>query len=336
MAVKPFTVQVGTWVNASDLRKVYEWGVRESFMSNSASSHGRQKVLSGLSENSEALFREINALRDSSVSLVEQRENLNHKAKELLEQRNRLNEDFVRMIYEVKTLKLRRDELNRKVKELKASRNVARDAAVTERERLEKLKNRSVAISERLEGSPRRALEEFNRLEWKMQTSTLTPKAEKELIKRLKELEGQVLVAKKAEALRYKILGTKATIGGKRLQAQSFHEQMTKIVEESEVIHKKLINVSASASTAKVEADKAHGAFVEALKGADEAHKGYVMNLVKIRELRQQIAQTGPMAKLRKGQEVREKLEKSGAEKLGQGKRLSLEEFKALMEKGAI
>jgi len=42
------------------------------------------------------------------------------------------------------------------------------------------------------------------------------------------------------------------------------------------------------------------------------------------------------MAKLRKGQEIREKLEKSGAEKLGQGKRLSLEEFKALMEKGAI
>jgi uncharacterized coiled-coil DUF342 family protein len=240
------------------------------------------------------------------------------------------------MISEVKILKSRRDELNRKVRELKSSRNVARDAAVTERERLEKLKTKSVQISERMDGSPRRALEEFNRLEWKMQTTTLTPKGEKELIKRLKELEAQVLVAKKAEALRYKILGTKATIGGKRLQAQSLHEQMTKIVEESEVIHKKLIDVAASASTAKDEADKAHAAFVEALRGADDAHREYVMNLVKIRELRQEIAQSGPLAKLRKGQEVREKLERSGAEKLGQGKRLSLEEFKALMEKGAI
>jgi uncharacterized coiled-coil DUF342 family protein len=289
-----------------------------------------------LSENTEALFREISALREANVRLVDQRESLNQKARELLEQRNKLNEEFKRLIAEVKTLKARRDELNRKVKELKASRNVARDAAVAERERLEKLRNKSVEIAERINGNPRRAVEEFNRLEWKMQTTTLTPKAEKEMIKRLKELEAQVLVAKKAEALRYKIVGTKATIGGRRLQAQSFHEQMTKVVEESEVVHKKLVEVAASASSVKADADKAHAAFVEALKGADNAHKDYVVNLVKIRDLRQQIAQSGPMAKLRKAQEVREKLEKSGAEKLGQGKRLSLEEFKALMEKGAI
>ena len=289
-----------------------------------------------MSANTEALFGEISALRESNVRLVEQRETLNQRTRELIEQRNKLNEEFKRQIAEVKTLKARRDELNRKVRELKASRNVARDAAAAERERLEKLRDKSVQLSERMDGNPRRAVEEFNRLEWKIQTTPLTPKAEKEMIKRLKELEGQVLVAKRAEALRYKIVGTKATIGGKRLQAQSLHEQMTKIVEESEVIHKRLVEVAASASAAKAEADKAHAAFVEALKGADNAHKDYVMNLVKIRELRQQIAQSGPMAKLRKGQEVREKLEKSGAEKLGQGKRLSLEEFKALMEKGAI
>jgi len=289
-----------------------------------------------LSEKTEALFREISVLRDSNVHIVEQRETLNRKAKELIEQRNQKNEEFKRLIAEVKSLKARRDELNRKVKELKASRNVARDAAVAERERLEKLRTRSDQLSERIDGNPRRAVEEFNRLEWKMQTTTLTPKAEKELIKRLKELEAQVLVAKRAEALRDKIVGTRATIGGRRLQAQSYHEQMTKVVEESEVIHKKLVEVAAAASAAKDEADNAHAAFVEALRGADNAHKEYVTNLVKIREIRQQIAQTGPMAKLRKGQEVREKLEKSGAEKLEQGKRLSLEEFKALMEKGAI
>jgi uncharacterized coiled-coil DUF342 family protein len=282
------------------------------------------------------LFREISALRESNVRFVEQRESLNQKARELLEQRNKLNEEFKRLIGEVKSLKARRDELNRKVKELKSSRNVARDAAVAQRERLEKLRNRSDELSERIEGNPRRAVEEFNRLEWKMQTSTLTPKGEKEIIKRLKELEAQVLVAKRADAIRDKIVGTRATIGGKRLQAQSYHEQMTKVVEESEVIHNKLVEVAASASAAKAAADQAHAAFVEALKGADNAHKDYVMNLVKIRELRQKISQSGPMAKLRKAQEVREKLEKSGAEKLEQRKRLSLEEFKALMEKGAI
>jgi uncharacterized coiled-coil DUF342 family protein len=297
---------------------------------------GGKRVQSSLSANTDALFREISALRESNVRLVDQRESLNQKARELLEQRNKLNEEFKRAIAEVKTLKARRDELNRKVKELKASRNVAHDAAVAEKERLEKLRNRSVELSEHMDGNPRRAVEEFNRLEWKMQTTTLTPKAEKEMIKRLKDLEAQVLVAKRAEALRYKIVGTKATIGGKRLQAQSLHEQMTKVVEESEVVHKKLVEVAASASSVKAEADKAHAAFVETLKAADNTHKDYVMNLVKIRELRQQIAQSGPMAKLRKAQEVREKLEKSGAEKLGQGKRLSLEEFKALMEKGAI
>jgi len=297
---------------------------------------GGKKVQSGLSANTDALFREISALRDSNIRFVEQRESLNQKARELIEQRNKLNEEFKRLINEVKSLKARRDELNRKVKELKGSRNVARDAAAAERERLEKLRNKSDELSERIDGNPRRAVEEFNRLEWKMQTTTLTPKGEKEIIKRLKELEAQVLVAKRAEALRDKIVGTRATIGGKRLQAQSYHEQMTKVVEESEVIHKKLVEVAASASAAKAQADQAHAAFVEALKGADNAHKDYVMNLVKIRDLRQQISQSGPMAKLRKAQEVRERLEKSGAEKLEQRKRLSLEEFKALMEKGAI
>ena len=100
--------------------------------------------------------------------------------------------------------------------------------------------------------------------------------------------------------------------------------------------HKKLIEVAASASAVKAEADKAHAAFVEAFRGADNAHKEYIANLVKIRELRQQIATSGQLTKVRKAQEVRERLEKSGGEKLEQGKRLSLEEFKALMEKGAI
>jgi len=282
------------------------------------------------------LFQQINALRESNYRLVDQRESLNRKARELLEQRNRLNEEFKKLAAEVKDLKTRRDELNRKVRELKASRDKARDAAVAEREKLEKLKDKSVKISERMNENPRKAIEEFNRLEWKLQTTPLSPKAEKEMIRRLKELEAHVLVAKKAEDLRYKIAGTKATIGGRRIQAQSFHEQMTKVVEESEVVHKRLVEVAASASAVKAEADKAHVAFVEALRGADNAHKEYVTNLAKIRELRHQIASSGQLTKLRKAQEFREKLEKSGAEKLEQGKKLSLEEFKALMEKGAI
>jgi uncharacterized coiled-coil DUF342 family protein len=289
-----------------------------------------------LSANPEALFKQISALRESNVRLLEQREALNRKARELLDQRNKLNEEFKRLVGEVRNLKAGRDELNRKVKELKASRDIAREAADAERERLEKLKDRSVKLSERMNGNPRKAVEEFNRLEWKIQTTPLTPKAEKELIKRLKELEAQVMVAKKADDLRYKIVGTKATIGGRRIQAQSLHEQMTKIVEESEVIHKKLVEVAASASAVKTEADKAHAGFVEAFRGADDAHKQYVTNLVRIRDLRQQISQSGQLSKLRKAQDVREKLERSGAEKLEQGKRLSLEEFKALMEKGAI
>jgi len=282
------------------------------------------------------LFQQINVLRASNNRLIEQRETLNRKARELLDHRNKLNSEFKRLVAEVKDLKVVRDDLNQKVKELKASRNLARDEAAAERQRLEKLKDKSVKISERINGNPRKAVEEFNRLEWKMQTTPLTPKAEKELIKRVKELEAQVLVAKKAEDLRYKIMGTQATIGGRRIQAQSLHEQMTKVVEESEVIHKKIVELAANASAVKAEADKAHAAFIEAIKGADDAHKQYVTNLVKIRELRQQIAESGPLGKLRKAQEVRERLEKSGAEKLEQGKRLSLEEFKALMEKGAI
>ena len=289
-----------------------------------------------MSATPEALFQQINVLRASNNRLIEQRETLNRKARELLDHRNKLNSEFKRLVAEVKDLKVVRDDLNQKVKELKASRNLARDEAAAERQRLEKLKDKSVKISERINGNPRKAVEEFNRLEWKMQTTPLTPKAEKELIKRVKELEAQVLVAKKAEDLRYKIMGTQATIGGRRLQAQSLHEQMTKVVEESEVIHKKIVELAANASAVKAEADKAHAAFIEAIKGADDAHKQYVTNLVKIRELRQQIAESGPLGKLRKAQEVRERLEKSGAEKLEQGKRLSLEEFKALMEKGAI
>lgn len=284
----------------------------------------------------DTLFQQIQALRESNGRLIEQRETLNRKARELLEQRNKLNEEFRRLAAEVKELRARRDELNSKVKELKSSRNLAREAAVSEREKLDKLSDRSRKISERIEGSPRKALEEFNRLEWKLQTTILTPKGEKELIRRLKELEGQVLVAKKVQEYRDRITGTKAAIGGRRLQAQSLHEQMTKVVEESEVIHNKLVEMAASASKVRSEADQAHAEFVEACRGADNAHKEYIMNLVKIREIRQRVSESGQYSKLRKAQEVREKLERSGSEKLEQGKRLSLEEFKALMEKGAI
>ena len=89
-------------------------------MSNRVSCEGRQKVQSGLSANTDALFREISALRESNVRFVEQRESLNQKARELLEQRNKLNEEFKRLINEVKSLKDGQDGLKKDIQGIKA------------------------------------------------------------------------------------------------------------------------------------------------------------------------------------------------------------------------
>jgi uncharacterized coiled-coil DUF342 family protein len=285
----------------------------------------------------------VGDLRDENESLKDQRMELISRAREQVAVRNGLNQEFRSLITQVRDLRAKRDELNRKVKELKTQRDGYRARVTEERQRLEKLEAEVEDFSKRVSGSYSKIREEMKQIEWKIQTNPLTPQVERPLIKHLSGLESELAVHEKLKRMRDRVLECRATMTGLRIKAQEVHGELTALADESEKVHLELTKVAEQASLKKKEADEAHRSFVEAKTMLDSQQEKFIGNLVKIKEIRDQarVEFEGTRMhmekeRVRKEREVREKLASSGSEKMQKGRKISLDEFKALMEKGKI
>jgi len=274
----------------------------------------------------------VEDLDERISSLRIKRNHLDGQAQALAKERDELNSQFQKLREQIQELKKRRDSLNQQVRELKAAREESRKHLVTRKGKTDSVKKIIQNLETKASGSYSELKRKMDDLEWRIQTSALSPKEEARLIGQIKQFESRVVVHEKIRELKDKAIMLQAGIGAARLKANEAHEKMSELAKESELYHEKMLEAVKQASEVKEKADEIHREYVGLKKQADEAHLEYI----KVKETKQRIVVEDQMKRLRKQQEVKERIESSAEEKLKKGEKLSLDEFRTLVEKGLV
>jgi len=274
----------------------------------------------------------VETLDEKIVSLRIIRNRLDDQTKSLAGKRDELNSQFQKLRKQIQELKTKRDSLNRQVRELKEEREEARKKLVARRGETDSVKKVILNLEKRASGSYSELRKRMDDLEWTIQTNALSPKEEARLIGQIKGFESRVVVHEKIRELKDKTILLHAGIGAARLKANEAHGKMSELVKESELYHEKMLEVVEQASDIKARADEIHREYVQLKKQADEAHLGYV----KTKEERERIVREDQMKRLKKQQEVKQRIESNAEGKFKRGEKLSLDEFRTLVEKGLV
>ncbi len=278
----------------------------------------------------EDLYGELKDLTSKIVAKKVEISSLRKGIDQTIAERDSLNAEVRRISAEVKELKSKRDSLNAKVKELKIKRDELQNAAAKKRETLAQTLEQTRKISEQLQGSMSDILTQIKRLEWFIQTNPLAPQTERNLIAKIGALEANLAKHKGLKNVRDKLLRLKIDVGALRIQAQSAHEQLTKMAEESEKVHGAMHDLVKVLAEKKKSADIKHAEYIELSKQRREVVAGLKDNLERMDQIRAQIREVKP-SKVEKGEKVKSKYKEAANEKLRTGGKLSFEEFQALM-----
>lgn len=277
-------------------------------------------------------LKELDSLNAKIAEARHKRDDLDREARALARQRDELNEQFQKYKEETRSLKEKRNSLNLLVHELKEKREHARRKIVQTRTEIESTKKTIEDLKKSARGGYSTLKKRMDALEWKIQTTSLTIKEEARLMAQMKDLASKLEVHQKVRELADRIIMLQAELGANRLIALDSHEQLTKLAEESEAHHQHMMGIVKHASELKERADEIHAGFVDFRRKADAEHAEYL----RAKELRDKIITEAQVERLKKEREVRKKIEESAEEKLKRKEKLSLDEFRTLIEKGAI
>jgi uncharacterized coiled-coil DUF342 family protein len=277
------------------------------------------------------LYRELDDLRSNNAARKTEISNLRKEMDESSKKRDALNGEVKNLSEEIKKLREKRDELNTRVKELKIKRDELRAQAAEKRETLSKVLQQTQQMSEQLKGSVAELYKQINSLEWYIQTNPLAPKTERSIIAKISALEVNLAKHKGLRNVKDKLLQLRVEVGALRIQAQSTHEELIKIAEESEKIHNAMQELTKTMISKRKEADLAHAEFLEKSQARREAVSKLRANLEYMDQLRSKIGKAKESPRL-KGEKLKSKYKEAANEKLRTGGKLSFEEFQALME----
>jgi uncharacterized coiled-coil DUF342 family protein len=277
------------------------------------------------------LYGELRELKAKKADKKAKISLLRVRIDETIAERDALNAEVKRISAEVRNLKSKRDSLNIRVKELKAKRDQLRNEAASKRETLTQLLEQARKISEQLHGSMSDVLMQIKRLEWFIQTNPLAPQTERNLVAKIGALEGNLAKHNGLKKVRDNLLRLKIDVGALRIQAQATHEDLTKIAEESEKVHTAMLELAKGLADKKKEADQKHAEYIAQSEERHEAISALKKNLVRMDEIRSQIRAANP-SKVEKAERLKSKYKEAANEKLRTGRKLSFEEFQALMD----
>jgi len=277
--------------------------------------------------------QKIEELTKKLPALKEQIDRINVEARECAGKRNGLNEQCKSLRAQILELKNERDKLNAIVKEQKQQRN---DTRTKIREKIEESRKLNPEIKALTKKKPSRSLQtlqtEFESIEWKIQTTTLSLQEEKKLIGQVKQLETQLNVFRRLDKLNQANIEVRAELKALETQRDLCHEKLTTTAEKSQEVHGKMLEKIGELNKLKIEADNLHKLFLRTRERAKPLEEETKEILEQIRLLRREIREAEETEKKVSEEALREKLEKQAREKLKRGEKLTWEEFQLLAE----
>lgn len=285
----------------------------------------------------ESVEKRIKTLDKELASLKEERNKLNLEAKKWAEKRNAIHEHIKELRTKAADLKEKRDTLNEKVQELKSIRDQTKTKRNEKHAQVFELKENLRSLTKRKPPQSLHNLQmEIERLDWKIQTTSLPVKEEEMLVNQVRQLEAQLSVHKQIEKTKEKLMTLRTEEKALETEATTYHEKLSKLAEQSQKFHEEMLENLNKARSLKVEADSAHQKYVEIKQQAQNLHQKCVELSDQIKSFEKELHEVEEKKQAKRQRELRKELEERALKKLKRGEKLTWEEFKILTEKGKI
>ena len=286
---------------------------------------------------SESLEQRIGKLNQELASLKEERDKLNLEAKKWAEKRNSIHERIKKLRTEAASLKEKRDILNEKVQKLKSLREQAKTRRKEKHARISKSKEKITSLTERKPPPSMRSIQrEIEKLEWKIQTTSLPVKEEEILISQVRQLEAQLLIHKQIKKSKEELMVLRTEEKVLETKVKTCHEKLSELAEQSQGFHEKMLENLNKTRSLKVEADSAHRKYIEIKQQAQNLHQKCAELLDTSKNFEKELREAEEKKQVKRQRELRKEVEERALEKLKRGEKLTWEEFKILAEKRKI
>ena len=207
-------------------------------------------------------------------TLLDKRDDLNEQANVVRQERDLLHNQRKELADKMRGLKVKRDEFVRQMRSHKILRNKlhneARDLIETKR----KLRGR---FNNRIVDDLRQLRKEFDKMELKQQTTSLTVAKENELIKEIRGTYHELLELEKVEDENVKTSKDVGDINSRIdelfREADEEHKLVVQLSNEAQELHEKVVESFKAISHFMVEADKKHKEFLEMREKANAYHE---------------------------------------------------------------
>ena len=169
------------------------------------------------------------------TELREKKKGLFDEKKELLEKNGSVSEEMRKLRDHANELKKERDELNKFVQESKVERERAN-------KEMKKVAPPQVDIS--IYGGLDRTdalKKQLEELEWKYQTSSLSPEADKKMAKSITELSELLKIANERDSIKKEVSAKRGASEMVRKEHKAFHLNVLRYADDSEKKHKQLM-----------------------------------------------------------------------------------------------
>jgi|GEM_PF-1021697 len=281
---------------------------------------------------SESKHKVIDDIVKKMEPLKEKHMHFRNECKTWISTRNLLNSELKELAEKIKTIKSQRDVVNDEVRNLKSSRDKLREDISKKQDKANALITDLKQIHPENRGNLNKTKTALEELEWKFQTSSLDMKEENKMLIQVKGLEEQLSRLQQVRGIQDAVTGEKTEITSIRKNAQSIHKHLLGGAEASQKLHEEMMQSVTKLKETKSKADEAHQKYLHAKTQAEKAEGELIANTIEMKNLRKEFYGNEEAERLKKANEFTAKLLESGSTKLGKGRKISREEFKALIE----
>jgi chromosome segregation protein len=281
----------------------------------------------------EALDKEIAQIEGNISQLIESKETIEKDTKKWLTERNRLNDLFQNLKKEIAVLKEERNKINQEVLGLKKKREELKKILLENRDVVNNIFNSLRELKIKIPHGAHRLTKERDEIDWKIQTSSLSTQKENELLKRIKEIEINLVAFDHSNKLKQELNERKKEIESLKNQMDPLRNQQMELSKESDTIQDEITKLYDRAKKFREESNEVHKKYEEGLKQLVQIRAEYIMQIKKVKELRKKHQDLTESESLKKIESYKKKSESEALEKYKKDKKITLEEFKMIFGK---
>jgi uncharacterized coiled-coil DUF342 family protein len=224
--------------------------------------------------------KKLGELRKKVKELKTARDELNAKLRSKRDSIMGFYNEIDKLLKDAKKHKDARDNANKQVSEIKKKRDEANSKIAELNKKISSMRGDESSLSRR---DYQKLKEEYEKLNWRMQTSPVSKDKEKALIRRLEELELAVKEYEATKPVGKEVSKLEKDLKAIRKEADGYHKQLLKESDEGEKAHGEMHEIYKKVDERRAKAKKAEEAFLELKKEVDDAHQKFVDTLNELR-----------------------------------------------------